>query len=51
MEPMEPIDLELTDEEFLALAKEAQYKDITFNEYINYILKEYIQKFKLEQTT
>lgn len=48
---MEPIDLELTDEEFLALAKEAHYKNITFNEYVNLILRGYIQKFKLEQTT
>lgn len=39
---METIELDITDEEFLILAKQAHELDITFNQYINKILKDYI---------
>jgi hypothetical protein len=37
------IELNLTDEEFINLAKEAHMQDLTLNQYINNILKNYIE--------
>ena len=42
---MADIQVELTDEEFLKLAMEAHKKDITLNQHINNILKEFIDKY------
>jgi len=39
------IQVEITDEEFLKLAMEAHEKDITLNQHINNILKEFIDKY------
>ena len=36
------VELNLTDEEFINLAKEAHMQDLTLNQYINNILKSYI---------
>ena len=36
--------VELTDEQILKLAMEAHEKDITLNQYINNILKEFIEQ-------
>lgn len=38
------IQVEITDEEFLKLAMEAHEKDITLNQHINNILKEFIEQ-------
>jgi hypothetical protein len=43
---METIELELSDEEFCVLAKEAHMLDLTFNQYVSKILSEYIESFK-----
>ena len=40
------VELNLTNEEFIALAKEAHMQDLTLNQYINKILKEYIDEVK-----
>ena len=40
------VELNLTDAEFIALAKEAHMQDLTLNQYINKILKEYIDEVK-----
>jgi predicted HicB family RNase H-like nuclease len=40
------VELTLTDAEFIALAKEAHMQDLTLNQYINKILKEYIDEVK-----
>jgi predicted HicB family RNase H-like nuclease len=37
------IELDITDEEFINLAKEAHMQDLTLNQYINNILKNYIE--------
>ena len=42
----EEIEIELFDEEFLALAKIAHEKDITFNDFCNQILKEHIDRLE-----
>lgn len=41
---MEEIEINLTDEEFLILAKEAHKQNITFNEYVNQILRKYMEE-------
>jgi hypothetical protein len=38
------ITIELTDEQFLILAKEAHEQDITFNQLVNKLLREYMEK-------
>jgi len=45
----EEIQIELSDEEFLALAKIAHEKDITLNELCNQILREQIEKLEVEE--
>lgn len=40
------VELNLTNEEFIAIAKEAHMQDLTLNQYINKILKEYIDEVK-----
>ena len=42
---MADIQVEITDEEFFKLAMEAHEKDITLNQHINNILKEFIDKY------
>ena len=44
VETKETVSLDLSDADFLAIAKMAHEKDITFNEMINEILKEVIAK-------
>jgi hypothetical protein len=46
MEEQDTVELDITDEEFIALAKEAHMQDLTFNQYINQILKSYIESFQ-----
>jgi predicted DNA-binding ribbon-helix-helix protein len=41
---MEEIEIELSDKDFLVLAKLAHEKDITFNQLVNNILKEAMEK-------
>ena len=43
-EKMTNIEIEISDEEFLFLAREAHRRDITFNELVNEILIEEISK-------
>lgn len=43
------IELDLTDEEFIFLAKEAHMQDITFNEYIEQILMEYMKTLNTQE--
>lgn len=43
------IDLDLTDEELLVLFKEAHNQDITFNEYINNVIRQIISVLKQNQ--
>lgn len=43
MEEQETIELDISDEEFLVLAKQAHDQDVTFNQYINKILKDYLE--------
>jgi len=38
------VTIELTDEQFLILAKEAHEQDITFNQLVNKLLRKYIEK-------
>ena len=40
------IDIDLTDDEFLRLAKMAHERDITFNKMVEYILEEEIKRIK-----
>lgn len=42
MQNEETIEIDLSDAEFIALAKAAHEQDITLNQYINNILKSYI---------
>jgi hypothetical protein len=44
---MENIEVNLTDEEFLHLAKCAHELDITFNQMVNKILLQHLQEIKL----
>ena len=39
-EPWMAVDIELKDEDFMRIAKEAQKRDITFNKMVNVILKD-----------
>lgn len=38
------IEIEITDEQFLFVAKEAHDRDITFNEMFNIIMREYLDE-------
>jgi hypothetical protein len=40
------IEIDLTDDEFLRLAKMAHERDITFNQMVEYILSEEIKRLK-----
>ena len=44
----ETISLDITDEEFLVMAKAAHELDITFNEFVEKALTEALKKFELE---
>lgn len=44
----EIVEVQLTDAEFNALAKAAHELDITLNQFINQILRDKLEKFKLE---
>jgi len=44
MDVMESIEVELSDDEFLFLARRAHDLDITFNQLVNKILLEHMQK-------
>lgn len=48
IEPMETIEVDITDDDFLFLAKLAHKKDITFNQLINELLKEKLEQDKEE---
>ena len=39
-EPWMAVDIELKDEDFMRIAKEAQKRDITFNKMVNIVLKD-----------
>ena len=41
--------IEMSDEDFLVMAKAAHAEDITFNEFIQRALMEALQKFELER--
>lgn len=43
---METIEVDLTDEEFLHIAKRAHELDITFNQMVSKILEEYMEELK-----
>jgi hypothetical protein len=43
---METVEVDLTDEEFLHIAKRAHELDITFNQMVSKILEEYMQELK-----
>jgi predicted HicB family RNase H-like nuclease len=45
MESTDTVEITLTDEEFCNLAKKAHMQDLTLNQYINNILKNYIESF------
>jgi hypothetical protein len=47
-ENMETIEVGLTDEEFLYLAKRAHEQDITLNQLVNNILLQHLEDLKLE---
>jgi hypothetical protein len=47
----ETIQIDITDRQFLVLAKAAHEKNITFNLYVNQVLKEYIDKLNAELAT
>jgi predicted HicB family RNase H-like nuclease len=51
MEEEETIQIDITDDQFLILAKAAHEKNITFNQYVNQVLKEYIDKLNAELAT
>lgn len=44
------VEIDLTDEEFLQLARMAHERDITFNQMVELILSEAIEKLKKETT-
>lgn len=43
---METVQVDLTDEEFLHIAKRAHEQDITFNQMVAKILEEYMEELK-----
>ena len=43
-EPWTAVDIEITDEDFMKVAQEAQRRDITFNKMVNIILKDGLSK-------
>jgi predicted HicB family RNase H-like nuclease len=47
----ETIQIDITDHQFLVLAKAAHEKNITFNQYVNQVLKEYLDKINAELAT
>lgn len=48
-EKMVDMEIEISDEQFLSVAKMAHERDITFNEMINIIMKEYVEKLDSEE--
>lgn len=48
-EKMVDMEIEMSDDEFLFVAKQAHERDITFNEMFNIIMKEYIEKLEREE--
>jgi len=44
-----PVEIELDDADFLALAKLAHERDITFNEYVREILEKMIERYQKEE--
>jgi hypothetical protein len=46
MDNMETVEVDLTDEEFLHIAKLAHEQDITFNQMVSKILEEHIEQLK-----
>ena len=51
MENYENIEIDIGDVEFLILAKAAHKQDITFNQLINKLLRDYIEKQKNDSNT
>jgi hypothetical protein len=47
-EKMVDMEIDISDEQFLFVAKKAHERDITFNEMFNIIMKEYIDKLERE---
>ena len=45
-EKMVDMEIEMSDEEFLYVAKEAHERDITFNQMINIIMENFIKEFE-----
>jgi len=45
----ENVEIELSDYEFLVLAKMAHEKDVTFNQFCNTILREHISRLEAEK--
>lgn len=45
---LETIDIELSDEEFLRLAKLAHEHDVTFNQLVNGLLRAHIEELKVK---
>ena len=43
-EEYETIPLDITDEQFLIIAKKAHEHDLTFNQYVNKVLREFIEE-------
>jgi len=46
MDNMETVEVDLTDEEFLHIAKRAHEQDITFNQMVSKILEEHLEELK-----
>ena len=46
---MVDMEIDISDEQFLFVAKKAHERDITFNEMFNIIMKEYIDKLEREE--
>ena len=47
----ETVEIDLSDEEFLIIAKRAHEKDITFNQMVAEILWEQVKKHDIQQST
>lgn len=45
----ETIQIDMSDEDFLCLAKIAHERDITFNQLVNHLLREYIETIKVDE--
>ena len=46
---MVEMEVDISDEQFLFVAKKAHERDITWNEMFNIIMKEYIEKLEREE--